>query len=205
MTRNTRQEPRGITRLKRCHHQAVALRQPRTPRLPPQNRELHGAERGARAPWNGRRARATRRARTAGRQRGRRATPAQAASKDGSADATPPTSQPAPTPNRASRPSLCTPRAVHEQLLNVEARVELRAEAGGVPGRGARQLALLEDGDVGPAELRQVEGEAAAGDGAADDRDSGASLKPSRRRRAGGRAGGRRVRAAAARRTAASA
>jgi hypothetical protein len=47
---------------------------------------------------------------TTGRRPRRRTTRAQAASKDGSADATPPPSQPAPPRHRASRPSLCTPR-----------------------------------------------------------------------------------------------
>jgi hypothetical protein len=47
-----------------------------------------GAERGARAPSSGRRARATGRARTAGKRQRRRTTRAQAASEDGSADAT---------------------------------------------------------------------------------------------------------------------
>src|SRR6266508_5760683 len=47
-----------------------------------------GAERGARVPSSGRCARAIRRARTAGRRQRRRTTQAQAASEDGSADAT---------------------------------------------------------------------------------------------------------------------
>ena len=51
--------------------------------------------------------------------------------------------------------------------------VELGDEAGGVAGRAARQLALLEQDDVGPARLGQVVGDAAPGDAAADDDDSG--------------------------------
>src|SRR6266508_5211962 len=47
-----------------------------------------GAERGARVPSSGRCARATRPARTAGRRQRRRTTQAQAASEDGSAEAT---------------------------------------------------------------------------------------------------------------------
>src|SRR4029453_8886218 len=66
-----------------------------------------GAEQGARGPSSGRCARATRRARTAGRRRGRRTTRAQAAPEDGSADATRP-----PAPRCASRPSLFSPRAL---------------------------------------------------------------------------------------------
>ena len=50
----------------------------------------------------------------------------------------------------------------------------LRAQAGGVPGRAAGQLVLLEQDDVGLAEPRQVVGERGAGRAAADDDDLGA-------------------------------
>ena len=51
--------------------------------------------------------------------------------------------------------------------------VELGDEAGRVARRAARQLALLEEQDVGPPGLGQVVGDAAPGDAAADDNDSG--------------------------------
>ena len=60
---------------------------------------------------------------------------------------------------------------VAEQAHHVVARVELRAEPGRVPGRAARQLGLLEQHDVVPAELREVVREAAARDSASDDCD----------------------------------
>ena len=60
-----------------------------------------------------------------------------------------------------------------QQPHQVIARVELRAETGGVPGRTARQLVLLEQDDVAPSQLRQVVGKAATGNAAADDRDLG--------------------------------
>src|SRR5207249_1516778 len=60
---------------------------------------------------------------------------------------------------------------VAEQAHEVVARVELRAEAGCVPGRAARQLVLLEEDDVVPAEPRQVVRKAAAADAATDDCD----------------------------------
>ena len=50
-------------------------------------------------------------------------------------------------------------------------RVEVRDHPRGVPGRPARELALVEEQHVGPALLRQVVGDAAAGDAAADDDD----------------------------------
>ncbi len=63
--------------------------------------------------------------------------------------------------------------AVAQQAHQVVARVELRAETGGVPGRPARQLVLLEQDHVAPAEPGQVVGQAAAGGAAPDDRDLG--------------------------------
>ena len=51
--------------------------------------------------------------------------------------------------------------------------VELGDEAGRVAGRAARQLTLLDKDDVGPPGLGQVVGDAAPGDAAADDNDSG--------------------------------
>ena len=50
-------------------------------------------------------------------------------------------------------------------------RVEVRHHPRGVPRRPARQLALVEEQDVGPPLPRQVVGDAAAGDAAADDDD----------------------------------
>ena len=62
---------------------------------------------------------------------------------------------------------------VPQQPHQVVARVELRAEARRMPRGAARQLRLLEEDDVVPAEFRQVIREAAAGDSASDDRDPG--------------------------------
>src|SRR5207302_924452 len=62
---------------------------------------------------------------------------------------------------------------VAQQPHQVVARVELRAEARRMPRGATRQLRLLEEDDVVPAEFRQVIREAAAGDSASDDRDPG--------------------------------
>ena len=52
--------------------------------------------------------------------------------------------------------------------------VEVRDQPRGVPGRPAGQLALVEQHHVGPALAREVVGDAAAGDAAADDHHAGA-------------------------------
>ena len=53
-------------------------------------------------------------------------------------------------------------------------RPQLADQPGGVPGRAAGQRTLLEEHDVGPPELGQVVGDAAADDPAADDDHAGA-------------------------------
>ena len=58
--------------------------------------------------------------------------------------------------------------APEEEAHDVVALVELRAEAGRMPRRAARQLVLLEQQRVRPAEPRQVVEQRAAGDTAAD-------------------------------------
>src|SRR5690349_16689470 len=60
---------------------------------------------------------------------------------------------------------------VAEEPHQVVARVELRAEAGGVPGGAARQLRLFEHDDAVPTALCEVIRETAAGNAASDDRD----------------------------------
>ena len=67
--------------------------------------------------------------------------------------------------------------AVAAHARHVARRPVLADEPGGVPGRAARELALLEQHDVAPSELRQVVGGRAAGDAAADDDDAGAGGK----------------------------
>src|SRR4051794_27741791 len=81
-----------------------------------------------------------------------------------------------PEPHAAALVIVALERAIEvdrvaEQAHHVVARVELRAEPGGVPGRAARQLGLLDQDDVVPAELREVVGQAAARHAASDDRD----------------------------------
>jgi hypothetical protein len=49
--------------------------------------------------------------------------------------------------------------------------MKLGDDAGGVPGRSAGQLSLVQQQDVRPAPLGEVIGDAAAGDAAADDDD----------------------------------
>ena len=51
--------------------------------------------------------------------------------------------------------------------------IELRHEAGGVAGRAARQLVLLKQHDLAPSRLREVIGDARAGDAAADHHSTG--------------------------------
>ncbi len=63
--------------------------------------------------------------------------------------------------------------AASQQGAEVVAPGVLRAQTGRVPGRAGRELVLLEQHDVRLAEARQVVGEAAAADPAADDRDPG--------------------------------
>jgi hypothetical protein len=59
--------------------------------------------------------------------------------------------------------------AVLEQVHQVVARDELRAEACRVPGRAARELVLLDERDLVPPEPRQVIEDAAARYSSADD------------------------------------
>ena len=54
------------------------------------------------------------------------------------------------------------------QLADAVAHVEERQQAGGVPGGACGELGLLDQHDVGPAELRQMVEHAAADDAAAD-------------------------------------
>ncbi len=60
---------------------------------------------------------------------------------------------------------------VLQEAHEVVAPRELRAEPRCVPGRAARQLRLLQQDRVGPAELRQVVEHGQAADSASDDRD----------------------------------
>ena len=97
-------------------------------------------------------------------------------------------------------------RVLHEPRAAL-ARAQLADQPGRVPGRAARQPALLEQQHVGDAELRQVVGDAGADDAAADDRRRGrgragvasSALSPcAARRRAAGRTRRRRTCASAA-------
>ena len=62
--------------------------------------------------------------------------------------------------------------AVAPELHHRRRRIEGGHDAGGVAGRAGRQLRLLDEEDIGPAGQRQVVGDAAAGDPAADDDDA---------------------------------
>ena len=61
--------------------------------------------------------------------------------------------------------------ALQHQPGQRRVRAQLPDDPGRVPGRAAGELALLEQDDVGPAQLGQVVGHAAAHDPAADDHD----------------------------------